>query len=668
VGNVTRNTTSGALVYENINDVNGVFRYKGVWHIFHQCCQNHWDHVVSTDLAHWKRLPSPARPGAEWYDSHGSFDGSAAIIPGKGPVILVDDIGPFTPPPRSPAAGAGDGASASPRRLGDNPGCQGLSWPADLEDPELTHWRKDPRNPINMTNLPCGSRVKNTAGAFPGSIFQNGDHWNYLSFGFRFTTTDPMLHEWRQVEKQFLSNASARENGGQWTLRLPATPTGALPQPGLPGTPETPAPAPTHMVSCGGGTRFCLGTYHLQNETWVDAPAQAAAPAPDSPCTTFGFDWDVPGGDYNRNTPSRGLYKGCVADSNCPCQAACLADSGCQAWTVINGEPNKWDASSRCCLKHKNATTYDPKRIPGSGWVTGVKDPIRCAEGAASGNAVVYSEAPGSDGGWWTAGYESGGLGAPDAPGGDRLLNLGWVVKEQHGALTVPRELRWEPATFGLLANPVEELASLRNGSIAAAANLTVEAGTPQLLQGTEGGRAISADVELAWVLPPTTAGSSTFGVRVLSAPVAQAEPRGDPAADAGVGTRTDLGANHTSGVTVTVTVAAATADGSRAAMLTVFGCGSVAPRGTTACGTQATAARHRFAVLGGEQLLSMRVLVDRTIVEAFVQGGRVAYTKLHTPTDWRHSAVHLLSSNGSAVCATAKVWTMGCGWVGVDE
>lgn len=177
---------------------------------------------------------------------------------------------------------------------------------------------------------------------------------------------------------------------------------------------------PTHMVSCGGGSRFCLGEYNLQNETWQDTPARALpGPAPsESPCTRFGFDWDVPGGDYNRNTPSRGLYKDCVADGDCPCQAACLADDNCQAWTVIGGEPSKWDANSRCCLKHKNATfPYNPVRIPGSGWVTGVKDPLSCAAGAADGNAVAYSEAVGSDAGWWTAGYESGGLGTPDAPG-----------------------------------------------------------------------------------------------------------------------------------------------------------------------------------------------------------------------------------------------------------
>ena len=147
IGNVSMNSSlAGGLQFEHINDANGIFKYKGVWHVFHQCCQNHWDHVVSTDLIHWKRLPPPVRPDDDpkhWYDAYGSFDGSAAILPGLGPVILVDNIGPAEPP----------GAN-------DNPGCQGLSWPVDLDDAELTHWRKDPLNPLNVTNLPCLSRTK----------------------------------------------------------------------------------------------------------------------------------------------------------------------------------------------------------------------------------------------------------------------------------------------------------------------------------------------------------------------------------------------------------------------------------------------------------------------------------------------------------------------------
>ena len=54
---------SGAVTnVESINDASSVILYKGLYHVFHQCCQNHWDHIVSKDLAHWTRLPPPIVP------------------------------------------------------------------------------------------------------------------------------------------------------------------------------------------------------------------------------------------------------------------------------------------------------------------------------------------------------------------------------------------------------------------------------------------------------------------------------------------------------------------------------------------------------------------------------------------------------------------------------
>ena len=44
IGNVSENG-DGTLDIEAINDVSSVVEYKGVYHVFHQCCQNHWDHV-----------------------------------------------------------------------------------------------------------------------------------------------------------------------------------------------------------------------------------------------------------------------------------------------------------------------------------------------------------------------------------------------------------------------------------------------------------------------------------------------------------------------------------------------------------------------------------------------------------------------------------------------
>ena len=100
VGNITDSASGRGFQTESINDVSGVVQYMGIYHIFHQCCQNHWDHLASADLVHWTRLPPPIRPSAdphEWYDSKGSYDGSVSMLPAEqgGPVIL---FAPFQAP------------------------------------------------------------------------------------------------------------------------------------------------------------------------------------------------------------------------------------------------------------------------------------------------------------------------------------------------------------------------------------------------------------------------------------------------------------------------------------------------------------------------------------------------------------------------------------------
>ena len=62
IGNVTADPNGAVTNVESINDVSSVIQYKGIYHVFHQCCQNHWDHVVSRDLIHWTRLPPPIVP------------------------------------------------------------------------------------------------------------------------------------------------------------------------------------------------------------------------------------------------------------------------------------------------------------------------------------------------------------------------------------------------------------------------------------------------------------------------------------------------------------------------------------------------------------------------------------------------------------------------------
>ena len=56
-----------------------------------------------------------------------------------------------------------------------------------------------------------------------------------------------------------------------------------------------PAGSATHIVSCGGGDRWCLGDYDAANESWRDYRGKNAQ----NLCKKFGRDYDVPGGDYN---------------------------------------------------------------------------------------------------------------------------------------------------------------------------------------------------------------------------------------------------------------------------------------------------------------------------------------------------------------------------------
>lgn len=227
------NTKDGGL--ENINDASGIVLYKGVWHVFHQCCQNHWDHVVSEDLAHWTRVPPPLVPNAtdpaQWYDAHGSWDGSISLLP-EGPTILYDVV-----------EGAPPGG-----KLGGDPPTMAIARAKDADDPYLVEWVKDPRNPIDWNGT--------TGTSFASGIMKSGDHWNFFSEGYRYETRDETFHVWNRAENLF----GAKANGGQWFFDRPSAPDGV---------PADPDPKFTHVIASGTGLFFQLGTYVAENETWA---------------------------------------------------------------------------------------------------------------------------------------------------------------------------------------------------------------------------------------------------------------------------------------------------------------------------------------------------------------------------------------------------------------
>jgi hypothetical protein len=175
------------------------------------------------------RLPPPVMPNMnptgvphpDWYDACGSWDGSVSIPNGwnglTSPVILMDIV--EGTPPRSGSGSRSDSDVAHsrevhyvPRHLrsesneveraaaGDPP-TMAVVHATNASDPFLLSWTKDTPNPIVFTG-------KGTA--FPSEVWKNGDHWNFLAGGVRYTTKDPMFHTWAAAAGGRFINESDR--------------------------------------------------------------------------------------------------------------------------------------------------------------------------------------------------------------------------------------------------------------------------------------------------------------------------------------------------------------------------------------------------------------------------------------------------------------------------
>jgi beta-fructofuranosidase len=106
-----------------MNDPNGLFQWKGQYHLFYQYNPNgpfhrtiHWGHAVSPDLAHWTHLPAALAPTPGGPDQNGCWSG-----------CMVDNDG-------------------TPTMIytGVQPQAQCLAW----SDDDLLTWKKYPGNPV----------------------------------------------------------------------------------------------------------------------------------------------------------------------------------------------------------------------------------------------------------------------------------------------------------------------------------------------------------------------------------------------------------------------------------------------------------------------------------------------------------------------------------------
>ncbi|XP_042437715.1 beta-fructofuranosidase, insoluble isoenzyme 3-like [Zingiber officinale] len=142
-----------------INDPNGPFYYKGIYHLFYQYNPYGsvwgnivWGHSVSTDLINWHAV-DPAIYPSKTFDIYGCWSGSATVLPGSKPVILytgiVDDF---------------------------KTQVQNIAFPANLSDPLLREWVKPDYNPVISSDPSINAtqfRDPTTAWLHP-----DNKHWN----------------------------------------------------------------------------------------------------------------------------------------------------------------------------------------------------------------------------------------------------------------------------------------------------------------------------------------------------------------------------------------------------------------------------------------------------------------------------------------------------------
>ena len=125
-----------------------------------------------------------------------TWDGSISMTSAAdgGPAILYD---------------AQDGkAGSDPHTLRDSAilGVARLVDPAN--DAYLMTWARAANNPVNFTGAPI---------AFPGQVWRNGDHFNFVGQGNLFQTTDPSFHSWTNMGKF----TGVSEHSGDWASPVP---------------------------------------------------------------------------------------------------------------------------------------------------------------------------------------------------------------------------------------------------------------------------------------------------------------------------------------------------------------------------------------------------------------------------------------------------------------
>ena len=421
------------------------------------------------------------------------------------------------------------------------------------------------------------------------------------------------------------------------------------------------------------------------------------APAPPSAGTKIGtmmLDTDLPGGDLPGKTTHHPGTFGAAG-----CQALCAADSKCDSWTwVIRGAPA---GSGDCCLK--KGVTCPAKPPAGLKCTSGAKAAItkdcsHSSKGAKGGACLFKShnfvnwtsegflhqsvernnpgfwecpdmfQLPGSDkwvlkgscgGDWWTVGDYT--MGATDSykplsydmhggdpsgmgkqqydfgkfyasksfydPSKDRQVLWGWVAEEgsaPHAGedwssiQSIPRTIKLDPFNgTRLVFEPIEEVKTLRSGA-------------PVKHTGT-----IAAGKSV--MMPTAKCGTQCDIVLTIQGDFTK------PGMQVGVSVMQDAGGK---GFACTV------------------GSGPDATMGEVAISGGGSGP---FLLATSPSSVSLRVLVDRSVIEAFAQGGRGVVTHRVYP-DKAATGISLVNTGKVDATVTAEIYTMATANPPTDE
>ena len=284
-----------------VNDANAIFQHRGVFHMMHQCdggpaglpCGGGWEgrnphpdkdeqtffhswgHVVSTDLARWRRVPDALTPSFKGYEHGSDCDGTVSFPAGLGPVALYGPGCGF-----SGGEGRGEGLPGR-RRVRRDAARIGVAVAANASDPWLLGWVRSPNLPVTFApgSPPC---------SFAGTVWKHNDtHWSLVCSGSG--NPEEELESNAKVagggtRQRYTAPVTGGVNGiaGPWTLVDPAFGGAAAelgggsgpvfyPLPPVPAPPGAPAPPllPTHIISAGSGSTFGFGAFDPASERLV---------------------------------------------------------------------------------------------------------------------------------------------------------------------------------------------------------------------------------------------------------------------------------------------------------------------------------------------------------------------------------------------------------------